>query len=49
MWAWAHSVGLDWDPMRCAVAAQILRTQPNGWRKAGVQIVQELDESSAPA
>lgn len=46
VWAWAHSVGLDWDPMRCAVAAQILRTQPDGWRKAVVQVVKELDESS---
>lgn len=43
VWAWAHSVGLEWDRMRCAVAAQILRTQPAGWQKAVVQVVQELD------
>lgn len=49
VWAWAHSVGLDWDRMRCAVAAQILRTQPDGWRKAVVQVVQELDETADPA
>ena len=49
VWAWAHQVGLDWDGMRCAVAAEILRTQPGGWRKAVVQVVQELDESSNDA
>lgn len=49
VWAWAHSVGLDWDRMRCALAAQILRTQPDGWRQAVVQVVQNLDESADSA
>ena len=46
VWVWAHTVGLDWDRMRCALAAQILRTQPEGWRKAVVQVVKQLDENS---
>ncbi len=39
IWAWAHSVGLEWDGMRCAVAAELLRTQPKGWQEAVVQAV----------
>ena len=38
VWAWAHALGLDWDGMRCAVAAEILRTQPEGWQQAIVQV-----------
>ena len=42
VWAWARTTGLDWDRMRCAVAAEILRTQPKGWQRAVVQVTGEL-------
>ncbi len=38
VWAWAHALGLEWDGIRCAVAAEILRTQPEGWQRAIVQV-----------
>ena len=34
VWAWAQTIGLDWDRLRCAVAADILRKQPKGWQQA---------------
>ena len=43
VWAWAHTIGLDWDRLRCAVAADILRKQPKGWQKAVVQAIGELN------
>ena len=39
IWAWAHSVGLQWDGLRCALAAELLRTQPEGWQKAVAQAI----------
>ena len=43
VWAWARTMGLDWDRWRCAVAAEILRTQPHGWQQAVSQAVETLD------
>ena len=43
VWAWARTTGLNWDRMRCAVAAEILRTQPKGWQRAVAQVVKTLD------
>ena len=43
VWAWARTMGLDWDPIRCAVAAEILRKQPKGWQRAVAQAVETLD------
>ena len=43
VWAWARTTGLDWDRLRCAVAADILRKQPKGWQQAVVQAVGMLD------
>ena len=37
VWAWANALGLDWDGMRCAVVAEILRTQRKGWEQAVVE------------
>ena len=37
VWAWANALGLNWDGMRCAVIAEILRTQPKGWEQAVVE------------
>ena len=46
VWAWAQALGLDWDGMRCAVAAEILRTQPEGWQQAIVQVSATADPDS---
>ncbi len=46
LWVWAHELGLDWDGMRCAVAAEILRTQPEGWQNAIVQVSAVADPDS---
>jgi len=43
VWAWARTMGLDWDRLRCAVAAEILRKQPQGWQQAVVQAAGELN------
>ena len=43
VWAWARTTGLDWDRLRCAVAADILHKQPQGWQQAVVQAVGMLD------
>ena len=39
VWAWARTTGLDWDRLRCAVAADILRKQPKGWQRAIVDVI----------
>ena len=46
VWAWAHALGLDWDGIRCAVAAEILRTRPKGWQQAIVQVSSAADPDS---
>ena len=43
VWAWARTTGLDLDRLRCAVAAEILRTHPRGWQRAVVQAVETLN------
>ena len=43
VWAWARALGLDCDRLRCAVAAEILRRQPEGWQQAVVQAVGTLN------
>ena len=48
VWAWARTMGLDWDRLRCAVAAEILRTQPKGWQRAVAQAVEPLDTDPDP-
>ena len=39
IWAAARASGLEWDQWRCAVAADVLRSQPDGWELAMVQAV----------
>lgn len=39
IWSAARSSGLDWDQWRCAAAAEVLRTQQDGWELAMVQVV----------
>ena len=39
VWSAARASGLDWDPMRCAVVAEVLRTQRAGWELAVVRAV----------
>ena len=39
VWAMARASGLDWDRMHCAVAADILRKQPEGWQHAVARAV----------
>ena len=39
IWSAARACGLDWDGMRCAVVAEILRTQPGGWEAAVAKAV----------
>lgn len=46
VWAWASTMGLEWDRLQCAVAAEILRTQPRGWQQAVVQVIGELGEDA---
>ena len=43
VWAWARTLGLDWDGLRCAVAADILHKQPKGWQQAVVQAIGDLE------
>ena len=43
VWAWARALGLDCDRLRCAVAAEILRRQPEGWQQAVVEAVGTLN------
>ena len=43
IWAAARATGLDWDQWRCAVAADVLRAQQDGWERAMVQAVREPD------
>ena len=43
IWAAARASGLDWDQWRCAVAAEVLRSQQDGWKRAVVQAVDDAD------
>lgn len=39
VWAMARASGLDWDNMRCAVVAETLRRQADGWEAAVARAV----------
>ena len=39
IWAAARASGLDWDNWRCAAAAEVLRTQSDGWERAVARVV----------
>ena len=43
IWAAARASGLEWDQWRCAVAAEVLRSQQDGWKRAVVQAVDDAD------
>ena len=47
VWAAARASGLQWDQWRCAAAAEVLRSQPDGWEQAVARVVggQEADAS----
>ena len=46
IWAAARASGLDWDHWRCATAAEVLRTQQEGWELAMVRAVNAEEEDS---
>ena len=39
IWAAARHSGLDWDQWRCAAAAEVLRSQRDGWEAAMVRAI----------
>ena len=39
VWAAARASGLHWDQWRCAAAAEVLRSQPDGWEHAVARVV----------
>ena len=39
VWSAARASGLEWDRLRCAVVAEVLRTQREGWELAVVRAV----------
>ena len=39
VWAAARASGLQWDQWRCAAAAEVLRSQPDGWEHAVARVV----------
>ena len=43
VWAMARASGLDWDGLRCAVAAEVLRRQRDGWERAVAEAVGGAD------
>ena len=43
IWAAARASGLEWDQWRCAVAADVLRTQRDGWESAMVRAIGGVD------
>ena len=49
IWAAARASGLEWDHWRCASAAQVLRTQREGWEKAVVGVVGGADAGTGGA
>ena len=49
IWAAARASGLEWDHWRCASAAQVLRTQREGWEKAVVGVVRGADAGTDDA
>ena len=49
IWAAARASGLDWDQWRCAAAAEVLRSQREGWESAMVKAIggSQADASGA--
>ena len=47
LWAMARASGLDWDRLRCAAVADILRRQPEGWEQAVARAVGGSDADPA--
>ena len=47
VWTAAHATGLTWDRLRCAAAANTLRTQRGGWERAVVEAVRHAQEADA--
>ncbi|MCY3813083.1 MAG: ParB/RepB/Spo0J family partition protein [Gammaproteobacteria bacterium] len=48
LWASAQAMGLEWDRMGCALAAQILINQPDGWERAVAQVAAQLESAATP-
>ncbi|MCY4478796.1 MAG: ParB N-terminal domain-containing protein [Rhodospirillales bacterium] len=46
IWAAARASGLEWDQWRCAVAADVLRAQQDGWEAAMVKAVGEAEAAA---
>ena len=49
IWAAARASGLDWDQWRCAVAADVLRSQQDSWELAMVKAVGEAADADSDA
>ena len=49
IWAAARASGLEWDQWRCAVAADVLRTQEDGWEHAMVRAIDSAQASGSGA
>ena len=47
IWAAARASGLDWDQWRCAAAAEVLRSQRDGWEQAVVRVVGGSDADAS--
>ena len=49
IWAAARASGLEWSQWRCAVAAELLRTQKDGWELAMVRAMKSAEADSGGA
>ena len=49
IWAAARASGLEWDQWRCAVAAEVLRKQQDGWELAMVRAIAEAETTTSGA
>ena len=47
VWTAAQATGLTWDRLRCAAAANTLRTQRGGWERAVVEAVRHAQETDS--
>ena len=49
IWSAARASGLEWDRLRCAVVAEVLRTQREGWERTVVRAVGGADADASGA
>ena len=47
IWAAARASGLEWDQWRCAAAAEVLRSQRDGWESAMVKAIGGSDADAS--